>query len=112
MTSQVELIETLKERIIQLEAELGRGEKLPMTLAKKIWPKQQEILGIMLKRPIAYYETIATVIYDGDVDFNTIKVHIHLLRKQLRPFNIEIETLWGKGVFMTDEMKQKLRSLP
>ena len=45
------------------------------------------------------------------MDGTLLSVHIHGLRKRLKPFNIAIDTLWGEGYQLSAENRRKITEL-
>ncbi|MEO0870964.1 MAG: helix-turn-helix domain-containing protein [Pseudomonadota bacterium] len=45
---------------------------------------------------------------DDDVEIKIVDVFICKLRKKLKPFGIEIKTDWGRGYYLTAEMKTRV----
>lgn len=101
-------LDEANEKIRRLEVELGSVMPFPALLG--LTPSQERILAILLKRVYVSFECIDGVFASSN-DTNIAKVHICHLREKLAPFDIGIETRWGRGYEMTAENKEKLRSL-
>ena len=108
-------IDVLKDRIRLLESELGADTPVPLVF--RLTPSETRILGLLMARPMATHDAVATILYghrvsDDEVpDGNVAKVLVHKMRKKLGPFGVEIETVWGLGWRMSAEGKEMIRRL-
>jgi two-component system, cell cycle response regulator CtrA len=66
-----------------------------------------------MQRDVATKEMILTALYNGmdEPQAKIIDVFVCKMRKKLQSFGIEISTLWGRGYYLTREMKDKVRAL-
>jgi two-component system cell cycle response regulator CtrA len=66
-----------------------------------------------MQRDVATKDMILTALYNGmdEPQMKIIDVFVCKMRKKLQSWDIEISTLWGRGYYLTREMKDKVRSL-
>jgi two-component system, cell cycle response regulator CtrA len=107
-------IETLQERIIQLEEVIGLRFDSPLMLG--LTPSEAKLFGALLKREFLTREALLICLYgsvpsDDEVEIKIVDVFICKLRKKLRPFGIAIETMWGRGFYMTPAAKAAVDAL-
>jgi two-component system cell cycle response regulator CtrA len=104
--------ELLRLRVDELEQIMLRPE-LPLCL--KITRRQSQVLGLLLARPVVSTADAMTALYElgtGDPPNDTIvSVLVCHLRRRLKPFGINIETLWGRGYRLPPEDKERLWGL-
>jgi DNA-binding response OmpR family regulator len=106
--------ETLRDRIAQLEALVFEETRLPVEL--KLTGQQERLVHFLFKRNEASKDAILSAVYGArpDADEPEIKiidVFICQARRKLAPFDIKIETIWGRGYFMPPASKVRLRAL-
>ncbi|HBJ84597.1 MAG TPA: heavy metal resistance protein CzcR [Verrucomicrobiales bacterium] len=102
------------ERIEQLEAELGLAYPVPLVFG--LTGQQTCIFGVLMARPFASNAALMLALYsdktNGDAaEPDIIKVHICKMRQKLKPFGVEIETMWGQGYRISDEHKAIVRAM-
>lgn len=68
------------------------------------------VLAVLLRRDVAMKPTIIAALYqyEGAVNPKIVDVLICHLRKKLRPLDINIETVWGRGYRLDRENRQRL----
>lgn len=105
----------LRERVRQLEKRLGESAtEIPIELC--LSPHESAMLAHMMGRKMCSKNDLMAALYGNlpDVDEPEIKivdVFICKIRKKLKPFQIEIKTVWGRGFALPAASKQKLRDL-
>lgn len=102
--------EKLRERILELEDMLGMTFDAPLTFG--LTAKEAKVLGLLSKVPMATKEAIMSTLYfDRPNDMPEIKivdVFVCKLRRKLEAFEIEVETVWGRGYSLSAQGKAKL----
>ncbi|WP_020179811.1 helix-turn-helix domain-containing protein [Methylopila sp. M107] len=114
--SRLEIVEAendeLRERVVQLEELLGFRTLTPIEWG--LTPKQASVLGFLLNRPMATKDELMTALYALDVDDpphqKIIDVFVCHLRRKLRPFGIEIRTVWGQGYAIDRPQRDELKA--
>jgi two-component system cell cycle response regulator CtrA len=122
----------LKVKALSLQSELDEAESRLNDLrdtflnADNIWPEldlsptQTLIFSLLMSRAYATKETIHATIdarrLDHREDYSEkdrklIEAFICKMRARLRPFGIEIKTVWGHGYEMAGEMKARAQAL-
>lgn len=104
--------ERLHERIAALEDALMGVRLLP--LEWKLTGQEQRVLGVLINRDLASKEAIMAALYgsrpDGDVaGAKIVDVFICKARKKLRPYGIEIQTVWAQGYRLPKEVRDRYR---
>lgn len=98
-------IETLRERIRQLEAELCPPIAPPVEWG--LTGSETRLWQHLSSRPIASKRSVMMALYsdrpDEEPDDKIADVFICKLRKKLRPFGVEIVTRWGQGWSLVDK---------
>lgn len=104
--------ERLRDRIAQLEDAMGLDFVAP--LEWRLTRAETALFGVLLAREFATKEALlAGVARDPTGDAPEIKivdVFVCKARRKLRPFGIEIETIWGRGYRLTPESKAAARA--
>ena len=96
--------ELLREKVIALEEILGLRIETPLVLG--LTSHEAKMFGILLKREIVTKEAAMAALYgdrpngDGEVEIKIVDVFVYKARKKLKPFQIEIETVRGRGYRM------------
>lgn len=114
---RVEDLEAELERLGEYVAELERIAFATDWTPPPEWgltPCQERIFGLLLARGRATHAQIATALYGlrpvGEIrGRETIDMHLSKLRKRLRPFAVEILTIWGVGLGLDAETRERLR---
>ncbi len=105
-------LETLRNRLARLEELLGLGVTFPPSLG--LTGREQDVLGVLLSREIATRDMLMYVLFgddpNGDGSPNNASVHVSRLRRKL-PVDVAIQTSWGRGYYLNQESKRRLRAL-
>ena len=105
--------DTLRERIRQLEHEMGHDPAFPSVLG--LSPGETKILGMLMSSPgVCSKERLFTVIYGAQDDAPSIKiidVYICKIREKLRELAVEIITTWGQGFHLTQVSKEAINAI-
>ena len=98
--------EVLRERVRQLESKLTVQCDMPLEFA--LTAHEHKILKMMVKRPgmVVTKEQFLTELYwdragADEPAIKIIDVFLCKIRKKLAPFGISIETVWGRGYYVT-----------
>lgn len=116
-------IEALEAENALLRARVVEAERLAFAgdwTAPAEWgltAAQERIFGLLLSRERATKAQMASASWslrpDCDVpDPKTIDVQLSLMRRKLKPFGIEIRTLWGRGYALDAGERARLRGAP
>jgi hypothetical protein len=106
------LVDEQKERIRQLEEQMGFHLQAPLVLG--LTRTQAAIFGCLYSRPFGARETIlqAHEFATGNAaEPKTIDVHITKLRQKIAPHGIFLETIHGQGYRMPDESKMRVAEM-
>lgn len=101
----------LRERIAFLEELVGLRMEVPPVFS--LSQHEDRLLGVLLKREFATKEHILHALYGhrpNEVpEIKIIDVFVCKARAKLKKFDIEIDTLWGKGYALNPANKAKIR---
>ena len=104
----------VEKKILYLQ-QLLRAQSRNVYPGIKLTPNQETIVNRLLAtNGICSQEQLYEALYlsrEYKPDPKMIRETIRVVRKQLRPHEIKIETLFGKGYTMPRESKAKLRKL-
>lgn len=104
--------DALRERIWQLEELMGYHWSAPTEF--HLTGKEEAILGCLMAKPLATKEMLYHTLYalhEEPPEQKIIDVFICKLRPKLRPWKIEIETVWGRGYSLNTDAKQRIRAM-
>ncbi|WP_020179671.1 winged helix-turn-helix domain-containing protein [Methylopila sp. M107] len=100
----------LRERIAQLQELLGFHETTPIEW--RLTPSEAAVVGFLLKRPMASKDEILSALYslrpDDPPAVKIVDVFVCKIRKKIKPFGVEIETVWGQGYRICSETRERL----
>lgn len=105
MTDQEEL-DYLRARVADLEATLGLKNDTLKSIYK-LTPAMNGLLNLLIELPFVDDETIKHRLHLAADS----KVLVYRLRKELEDKDVEIFSRRGVGWYLTDETKERLRSL-
>ena len=74
---------------------------------------EERIVGLLVKSESCSKDMLFNGLYGDRLDQpdpKIVDVFICKIRKKLAPFEIEIETLWGRGYRLSDRSRAQLRS--
>jgi two-component system cell cycle response regulator CtrA len=100
------LVDTQRERIRQLEELLVPSS----TLVPQEWmltTKEARVFSHLTTRQIASKRTIMQALYfdqhsDDEPQEKIVDVFVCKMRKKLKPYGVQIETIWGQGYSLVD----------
>ena len=104
--------EMLREQVEQLKALLRSQTILPLEWG--LTASEQIVLGTLLQRRRASKDTLYQALYahralgDDDVEPKIVDVFVCKLRRKLKPFGIEIMTVWGHGYEISAETRRAI----
>ena len=102
--------EELRERIVQLEELLGFRTLLPIEW--RLTGKEAGLVGFLLTRPLASKADLMSALYslrpDEPPHEKIVDVFVCKVRKKLRPFGVEILTVWGQGYRIDKATRERL----
>ena len=107
-------LQQLRDRVEQLELILGMGQD-DVSLVRQVTglaPMPANLVSILYRRRVTLTkETLHQAMYGGMAECDQPQVRvldslIHQARKALRPFSVEISTVYGGGGFSMDELSR------
>jgi len=99
--------EILRSRIRELEAQLNKVDVVPMSFG--LTAHEAKVFITLFNSGICSKEFLLNSVYEGAYDqpqLKIIDVFICKMRKKMKAFGVEIQTVWGRGYRMTPEMKE------
>jgi len=91
-------VETLKERVRQLEEALLPVVSVP--LEWQLTKVERRAYACLASRPLASKDALMIALYAGAREEPNVKhldLVVHRLRKKLEPFGFKIKASWGEG---------------
>lgn len=93
-------IETLRERIRQLEEALMPSNTI-IPVEWQLTAAEARVFAHLTTREMATKRNIMFALYSDRIDeepeIKIVDVFVCKLRKKLKPFNVQINTVWGQG---------------
>jgi len=97
-------VETLRERVRQLEDALTPSAGLPLEWG--LTATEARLFSAIAGREMATKQYLMTALYsdrpDEEPEIKIVDVLVCKIRKKLRPFGVEIKTIWGQGYMLPD----------
>lgn len=104
----------LRERVRALEEELRGGKNVVPTILG-LTRREELLFALLMSRELVTKSGAMNEIYvvesENPPQQKIIDVFVCKLRAKLKPFDITIETLWGRGYCMSATAKSRVRSL-
>lgn len=106
----------LRERIAFLEAILVDCVRLPVEWG--LTQQETRVFGTLVNREVATKDAVMAALYsdragaEGEVEPKIVDVFICKIRKKLKPFGIEIRTVWGQGYALKPDIRSVYRHAP
>lgn len=103
----------LRERVAALEAILMDCVRPPVEW--RLTGQESRVFGVLVNREMATKGAIMAALYserateDEVAEPKIVDVFICKIRKKLRPFRVEIETVWGQGYALSSETRALYR---
>lgn len=98
-------IETLEERIRQLEEALSPAD-VPVRVEWCLTSSEARVFSHLTTRDHATKQSIMMAMYSDRIDvepeIKIVDVFVCKMRKKLKPFGVEIITIWGQGYALKD----------
>ena len=106
--------EELRNRVDLLEQSLGITFSAPVFL--ELTSSEGRVFGLLLSRELVTKTMVMDALYghrpdSEDVEIKIVDVFICKIRAKLKPWDIPIETVWGRGYYMKPATKDKVRAL-
>lgn len=103
--------EELRERLRALEKEFGFHDDVPIVFG--LTPTEGKIMSLLGARDTATRAQLMTAVLSDrlpgkEPEMKIVDVFVCKIRKKLKPFGIEITSLWGRGYRLAPEMKAKV----
>lgn len=106
--------ERLLEEIVRLQEAFGITDELA-PIALRLTGKECALLGILMKRDTCTKQQIMSGLYaigpDEEPEVKIVDVFVCKMRKKLKPFGIEVDTVWGQGYRLTPAAKAIVSNL-
>jgi two-component system, cell cycle response regulator CtrA len=102
----------LREKIVTLEEMLGRHVEAPLMLG--LTKQESKLFCALVKRDIVTKESAMDALYrdkPNSAEVKIVDVFVSKIRRKLRPYDISIETVWGRGYLMPGPSKLKVAAL-
>ncbi|MEZ2410518.1 helix-turn-helix domain-containing protein [Bosea sp. RCC_152_1] len=103
----------LRDRCEFLEEAMGLTVDAPVFLG--LTKHEARLFGALLKRPMLTKTGVMATLYserpDEEPEMKIVDVYVCKIRKKLKPYGLEIETIWGQGYRMTEAMRAKAAAL-
>lgn len=104
----------LRARIAQLEDALMASERFVVPVEWRLTANEARVFGVLLARELATKEAIMAALYGNlgkdEAEIKIVDVFVCKARRKLKPFGVEIKTVWGQGYYLTPETKARLRA--
>lgn len=106
----------LRERIASLEAILLDCVRPPPEWL--LTPAEVRVFGVLVNRELATKDAVMASLYsdrvtgDEDVNPKIVDVFICKIRKKVKPFGIDIRTVWGHGYSLDAVTRSRFRLEP
>ena len=106
-----ETIRRLEDRVLELEEAMCLRVLSPLEWG--LTQNESRLIGALLERELLTKDAAMAALYRDrgmdEPDVKIVDVFICKARKKLKPFGIEITTVWGVGYFMRPECKTSAR---
>lgn len=102
----------LRERVASLEAVLV--ETSPLPIEWRLTMQETRVFGVLVNRELATKEAIMAGLYfdrgaDEVAEPKIVDVFVCKMRRKLRPFGVEVQTIWGQGYALPPQVRQRYR---
>lgn len=103
--------EELRERLRALEKEFGFHDEVPIIFG--LTATEAKVMSLLGARDSATRAQLMAAVLSGrmpvnEPDMKIVDVFVCKIRKKVKPFGIEITSLWGRGYRLSPEMKAKV----
>ncbi len=106
----------LRERIAALESILMDCARPEMEWG--LTSQEVRVFGVLVNRELATKDAIMAGLYsdrageEGEVEPKIVDVFVCKIRKKLKPFGVEIRTVWGQGYTLDPKTRATYRLSP
>ena len=104
--------ERLEARVDQLERAMGMDFIAP--LEWRLTTAETRVFGVLLARELATVEAVMAALYrdvaKDEAQPKIVDVFVCKIRRKLKPFGVEIRTLWARGYYLEAECKAAIRA--
>jgi DNA-binding response OmpR family regulator len=101
----------LREQIARLERVLVGEQSMPVEW--RLTQQEQRVMGVLVNREFASKDAIMAALYRNlgrdEAEPKIVDVFVCKIRKKLKPFGIDIRTVWGTGYCLPPEQRTLLR---
>lgn len=100
----------LREKVAILEDALSGTRLLPLEWG--LTGQESRVFGVLVNRELASKEAVMVSLYGDKPDAameKIVDVYICKIRKKLKPFGIDIQTVWGRGWVLPREIRDRYR---
>ena len=110
-------VSLLEEQNVQL-SELLKVDTWVPPVALKLNKAESRVMGLLFHhtKPLTKCKIIDLLYWDvlgkDHPDSRIINVLICRIRKKLKPYNLEVKTVWGQGFYLPDTTRQTLHDWP
>lgn len=106
-------VDRLRDYVEELEGLIFKPDQVvDLKQAFGLTKMEAKVVTFLMGRSFATRETIYDAIYAGQhgswPNVDITKIFICKARRKLRPLGIEIETIWGEGWRISDQMKVRI----
>ena len=102
----------LRARIAQLEDALA-GSAVALPIEWGLTPQESRVLGVLRARSMATKEAVMAALYvdlgKDEAEPKIVDVFICKIRKKLKPFGVEIKTVWGQGYSLAEKSRAVIK---
>lgn len=98
--------DALRHRVRDLEEKIGCHFETPPQFG--LTRQEGALFGLLLKNPLVTKEFAISALYlhkQDEAEIKIVDVFICKTRKKLKPYSVEIETVWGRGYRLPPESR-------
>lgn len=103
----------LLERVALLEEQLVGRDDLILPPEWGLTTSEMRVFRVLLNRTMATKEAIHATLYHNEgkeaAEPKIVDVFICKIRKKLKPYGIEVKTIWGQGYSLDPETRARLK---
>jgi two-component system cell cycle response regulator CtrA len=104
----------LREQVARLEELMGMTSIIA-PIEFRLTPHEGRVFGVLMAREVATKDAIMASIYlaqgKDEAAIKIVDVFICKIRAKLKPFDIEIGTVWGTGYYLASSTKARIREM-
>lgn len=105
--------ELLREQVARLQELLGITMKAPIELG--LTPSEAGVFGVLMARDFVTKDMVMSSIYRSgakdEAQIKIVDVFVCKIRRKLKPFKINITTVWGQGYRITAAEKRRIKEM-